>query len=355
MKIAIVTITNSSLNYGNRLQNLALKYILEENGFEVETLLNTKGCIIYKIQYYFKQMIKFMIGRGCRQWLRQLEFKKFEKQYLNYTKPIKHNHLDKLVSKYDYFVVGSDQVWNFRFPCNEICKKYLLLDFVDKNRKIAFAASFGTDCIQDEDKEIFIQNLNNYKAISVREDTGANIIEGLIHKKVPVLVDPTMLLTKEEWKKVAVKPRVLPENYIVTYFLGEVDEEQKKYIKNLSDTTKMEVVDLVDEWNIYGTKLEYYKVRPDEFVYIITNAKLVLTDSFHGTVFSIISEIPMVVFERNKIFNISSRIDTLLKKFDLENRRYPVNNIWNINFNKKRVILKKEREKAIQYINKFLL
>ena len=233
MKIGIITI-NDNDNYGNRLQNYAVQQVLNKRGHEAITILNngTTNKFEEKKYMYILRVLKVItenqkIKLKNKFYKRYKFFKEFNKN-INYSKKYLNLMIKEKVEKeYDFFIVGSDQVWNPNF--NRLT--YVdLLSFVPPKKRISFSASFGIEKIPNKYNEKIKEELSKFKAISVREDSGKKIIEELTGRKdIEVLVDPTMLLDIEEWNKVSKRPEQLKnEKYILNYFLGDLSEERKK-------------------------------------------------------------------------------------------------------------------------------
>lgn len=344
-KIAIITI-NDNDNYGNRLQNYAVQKVMETNGHDVETIYNLEA---YKVGNY-KAKIKDFIKKclDTKRFKRFMNFRKFN-QNITFSKT-RINVFDipnNLNQKYDYFLVGSDQVWNPKFGrLNNID----LLTFAEPHKRVAFAASFGISELPEEYHKAAKEELTKFKSISVREDVGKEIIKNVVGREdAEVLVDPTMMLEKEEWDKIIKKPISFPnKKYIFTYFLGEMSEETKDAILKYAKKNDCEMVNILDEND------KYYECGPSEFVYLEKHAHLVCTDSFHACVFAILYNVPFMVFNRiNTELNMNSRIDTLLSKFKLEDRK--INGklgVSEIKCDYKEVneILKSERQKAQKFV-----
>lgn len=355
-KISIVSIYGNN-NFGNKLQNYAIQEKCNQLKFNAEILKNTSKKNTYKINDLFFKFLKesksFIFENILKKNYRNINFYIFEKEYLNNSKFFGYAYLDNryLYNNYDYFIVGSDQVWNPNFGLKGALA---FLDFAKNKKKIAFSASFGVDNISEHLKEDYIKGLNNLDYISVREEAGKDIVEELTGRKdVEVLVDPTMLLTKNEWKKIAKKPKNLnEEKYILNYFLGNLSDTRKDQINKLAKKNGYKVINILDK------KDPFYNSGPSEFVYLEEHAELICTDSFHSCVFAILMDTPFVVFDReDKLENMSSRIDTLLKKFKLNDRKYMGNiSSKNINHDYKEAyeILEKEREKADKFLKKAL-
>ena len=196
--------------------------------------------------------------------------------------------------------------------------------------------------------------LSEIKYISVREESGAKIIKELTGRDAPVLVDPTLLLTREKWLTIAKPAKNKPKDkYLVTYFLGGVPKEYKKEIKKFAKNNQLKIINLGD---IKETKT--YITGPSEFLDYINSCDIIFTDSFHGTVFSILFEKPFVVYKRVGGSSMYSRIKTLLKMFKLESREYEKvridNSLFEIDYSHVPKILEIERSKSYNYLKEAL-
>lgn len=367
-KIGILTL-NGYGNYGNRLQNYAMQEALENLGFTVETIINdrtkknkaklsdriytlTENSIyeVYKKIYnrYWRYVNKNSIVK------RTEVFKEFTLDYIKETgySISKHNIPDDLSNKYDFFITGSDQVWN---PNNLHGSSIYFLTFAEEHKRIAYAPSMGVSEIKPEDIENYKEWISGMHALSVREDDGAKIIKELTGRDAPVLVDPTLLLTKEKWVSISKEASNKPKGkYLLTYFLGGVPKEYKKQIKNISKENNLEVINLGDI-----REKETYRTGPSEFIDYINSCSIFCTDSFHGAVFSILFEKPFIVYERmGTSLSMFSRINTLLDKFQLESRKaeHIKNNedVFNIDYSHVPEILEMERKKSFDYLKEAL-
>lgn len=337
-RVGIITLNGNS-NFGNRLQNYALQYSIEKMGCECDTIwfCNFKEFIKEKIKKY----AFFFIEK------RKYLFLKFSKKNIN----TKYYFNNDISDKYDLFVAGSDQIWNYNFPNYD---KNMLLMFSNKDKNISYAASFGVDNIVDEKKDEFIEGLKNFKKISVREDKGKEIIKNLIPNiDVDVVLDPTMLLNDEEWEKVINKPKNFKnKKYIFNYFLGNVSDIRKKQIEDFAKLYDCEII------NVLNPNDKYYSSGPSEFLYLEKNAFLICTDSFHSCVFAILFSRPFIVFDReDKEVNMNSRIETLLNKFKLQSHKYN-NNIsyknLDCDYKEAYKILEEGRKKSKEFLKKAL-
>lgn len=333
MKIVIVTI--KSVNYGNRLQNYVIYRFLEKLSFQPENLYIQdlrKRTIIRKAKGVSKKFLKMIIPMGVLKWYwnrkeisdnhinalqaeKESIFDEFTVSHMNskfitlyHDKDIKR-YMDH--GEYGFFFAGSDQIWNPDFAGDD----YFFLDFVEPQKRIAFAASIGYETLPDDVLERYAEYWKNMRYISVREQSAADLIEHATGNKVDVFLDPTMLLTQAEWKEIEEKPNFeLPQQYILCLFLGNVPSD---IIKEYQRAYGMEVIMLNDK-----AYPDYYLAGPSEFIYLIEHADLILTDSFHCTVFSIIFHKNFFVFEREQdtLKNMFTRIENLLDKLGFQDR-----------------------------------
>ena len=354
-KIAIVTL-NGYFNYGNRLQNYALQEVLNSLGFDVQTLRIIRDKRKNKYKFYFRE-IKRWGTRPIRTYYekqRHSIFVEFSSRYIAETKTIYYldDDLSKLNSYFDYFIVGSDQVWN---PNMNKVSPLFFLEFADTSKRIAYAPSFGISELPYEVIPSYKKWIDAIPYLSVREDDGAKIIKYLTGRDVSVLVDPTLLLTKKEWLNIARAASNKPtKEYLLMYFLGQVSEDCQKQINEVANSKGLKIINLGDI-----KEREIYCTGPSEFIDYINNCSILCTDSFHGVVFAIIMRKPFIVYERKGIESMYSRINTILDKFDLNERKAKnikeLGNVFDINFSHTIPILKREREKAIGFLKQALI
>lgn len=306
-KIGIITIYDEN-NYGNRLQNYATQLVLKKMGFDVET-------IKYSIDYTLS-IVKPGKRLDC--------FRKFN-EMINFAPD---NYIMSQNSKipvdfdkiYDYIVIGSDQIWNYEFEA--LFSDKVFASFVAKEKRVSFAASIGVEYLptRSERFEVAEKYLKEMNGISVREFSSKEIVKEISRREdVEVLVDPTMLITKEEWSKLSINPSWIEgnEKYILKAFLGDskiVDKQLEEFAKNHN----YKIID------IYNQNSPYYDIGPAEFLYLEENAKLVFTDSYHGAVFATLFQRPLLIYKRKDVNEkeMYSRIKTLIKKFNLKNVEY---------------------------------
>lgn len=348
MKIGILTIIDNN-NYGNRLQNYATQKILEKMNVCSKTLINreysnTKKFYLLRKIKNFKNNDTYSSNKN-----RKKLFEEFNKNINYYSKEITAFSKD---SGFDFYIVGSDQVWN---PNLGRLREVDLLNFAPSNKRIAFSASFGIDKISKKQEKNISKELKKYKKISVREESAKKIVkEATLRDDIEVLLDPTMLLTPNEWDEVAKKPTQLKNNkYILNYFLGDLSEERKNEINRIAKENKCDVINILD------INSPFYETGPSEFLYLEKNAFLICTDSFHSSVFAILYDRPFIVFDREqaKVANMNSRIETLLAKFKLKNRKFEgkiTEKNLKHDYSQAYKILEKERKKSKTFLYKAL-
>lgn len=305
-KIGIITIIDN-MNLGNRLQNYALEC-------KLKTIKN--NILVVTIKYNSNGTIRII-----KNFIKQLLNKKFKNRIKNFSTFNKAINITKInnnkINDFNNIIVGSDQVWNPNF--GRLSDEELLLH-VNPSKRVSYAASFGITKLPEQYEDKVRKELSKFKAISVREDAGKKIVEELTERTdVEVLVDPTMLLTSEEWDKVSKKPTMLhTDKYILNYYLGELSDSRKEEINRVAKENNCEIINILDK------NSPFYECGPSEFLYLEKNAFLICTDSFHSCVFAILYNTPFLVFDREQegLVSMNSRIDTLLSKFKLEDRRY---------------------------------
>lgn len=304
MKLALLSFHNAA-NYGAALQAYALQEALEKMGHDCEYInyLNDERRNHYSLSFLFWDAIKKRNITGAVKYLlgapfllaRKRRFNKFYKAYLHVTKGEYRTSQEAaaLNPDYDRFIVGSDQVWN---PDNNGDDAAFLLDFVkDDKKKVSYSSSFGVASIDETHKDVFKNNLEKFKALAVRESIGRDIIKELTGRDAKVVLDPVMLLSKEQWLSL-VPEKKNNEKYIFSYTnrdsqisdffkTGFKLEGKKHYV--LSRYTRPQDF-------LSSTVRVKYWMSPQEFVSVIANAELVVTASFHCLAMSILLNRPFV-------------------------------------------------------------
>lgn len=219
MKIGIVTWFNAP-NYGTFLQAYALQKFLMNEGFEADLINFKPNTFFYSdIRHILFSICPFLRKRNEYSNSKYI-FQKSVNRALKLSKRVTLKKCHKLNSCYDVFISGADQIWN---P-DGMYKTFYMLDFCEGKKCISFSSSLGGNNIPDSEKNIYSNLLKKYSYISVREESSRVILEKLLDRKIEHLCDPVFLLSKEEWRKVAIDTDLSKnKKYIFCYFLGFQD------------------------------------------------------------------------------------------------------------------------------------
>ena len=322
MKIGIVTY-HRSLNCGAVLQAYALQTFLERN-FDVKASIVDCRVRVSRKRFHFcfagikrflGSVFYFLLTAGIEDWRRML-YDRFSRRHLHYSKFSGYASSDVDSTCFDAFCAGSDQIWN---PVLSRGNMLFFLDFVpDDKLKIAYAPSIGLDEFPEEYRDKCQSLITRFDRVSVRENSGAEMLKKLFGAKVPVLCDPTLLLRAADYDKVATAP-AMPSSYICVYSMGN-EHHVKRALEKLMRQCDQPVVWLVGgcaaSWRINRGRIRRVSCfGPGEFLGYIKNASYVLTNSFHGTAFSIIYGKPFHVVLNGAASD--ARMTTLLERLGL--------------------------------------
>lgn len=335
-------------NYGSILQAYATQAALDKLGVDNETV-DISGFAEEikkeKIKYFIKASLssdilltkygmaqsvlkkKFLGGEYTRQSkVRAAKFDEFVKKYFRLSEKYgSKDELGKICNeRYSSVLVGSDQLW---LPAN-IAADYYTLSFVPSTvNSIAYATSFGQSELPRQSALRAKEFLTAIKHISVREESGQKLIKKLTGRRVPVVCDPTLLFTGDEWMDIQEEEAIIKEPYIFCYFLGN-NPPHRNFAKKLRDRTGYKIVALIHLDEFIRSDIDYsdvspYDINPSDFINLIRNAKYVCTDSFHCTVFSILYKREFFTFRRyakDTGQSTNSRLDTLFSITGIEGR-----------------------------------
>ncbi len=337
-KVAIVSCYFQP-NYGSMIQALGTQMALDRLGYDNETVSITgfnreikKAKLKYFIKASFttgilftklgrvKNVIKKKFNKG--EYSKKLEkrtsgFKTFEKKYFRLSKEFSSiaEMSRDCGEMYSAVLVGSDQLW---LPGN-IAADYYTLSWVPESvNSIAYATSFGQSSLPGDSAAKASVFLNRIRHIGVREESGQRLVKELTGRDVPVVCDPTLLFTGDEWLSIQKATPIIKEDYIFCYFLGG-NPLHRKFAERLKKETGCKIVILphIDEYVKSDEEIAdqcLYDVDPGDFLNLIRNAKYVCTDSFHCSVFSMQYERTFFTFRRFSSKNkqsTNSRLDTL--------------------------------------------
>ena len=357
-RVGIVTFQHD--NYGTRLQNFALAYAIKSLGFTPVSIKSDHFVTKMKELVRITQSKLMSSNPTSNKWIaariKKDVFETFVKREL-FQMNVRRGRLSKVADSLSKIIVGSDQIWNpghLRRNGQDI--ELFFLSFAPKYKRLAYAPSFGEKVVPDNLKAKYRVGLSGFDNLSVRENDGKSIIKSLVNKDALLMPDPTFLLDSHEWNILTEKfdTKYIHRSYVVVYFLSDQDQEIDQAIRGYSKSKGLEIIYIAGNRYVDGQFIP----APDEFVSLIKNAHDVFTDSFHGTVFSIIHEIPFQVFDRTDQEQ-SSRIETLLKKYSLEDRYDSDVSVWGMNFGKAtlehiRNVSANEREVGMKYLKRSL-
>lgn len=376
MKIGIITIHNSP-NYGASLQAFALWKYITDCGHDCEIIDLHRphqadfvpsnkyvACRHHNesIKTKIKKRIMGLLGKGRCKYLTNEAQEKFDafNSQIRLSRPFLG--VDELYSNppiYDVYITGSDQLWN---PTQPFCIEPYFLTFAPKGKKkMSYASSIGITELTAKEKELFKISLLQYDEISVRELQAKRLLQNLTGMEITQVADPTFLLPIETWKSISVKPN-MPEKYLLLFTLG-FNKQLLDYSINIGNQSGLSIVYLTA---IQPKNEETYKAvtdaGPREWIGYIANAEMVITDSFHGTVFSIITGANNFFTYISPSNQRGSRITDLLETFGLTdhllntdlNQTY--NDLSSIKISHGRVseIIKNERLRSQFFLNKHL-
>lgn len=338
-KVGISTVY-TGFNYGSSLQAYASKVYLSKMGYEVEVLSHKEGIVkgrdirINKIAAMFLRTFwrsslfkkTFLTYKNSLKKEIDIETKEaFLKFYDQKLKPSKYSwkELKEYAKQKETLacVCGSDQIWN---ATNVYIDPIFYLRFAPKHKRIAYAPSFGKNIVPEYNQKVIRKYITDIPYISVREEQGTKIVKELINKEVPSVVDPTLLLNKEEWVNQIENTISKPEQYILVYFLDKPSERALAYIRTLQEQSKLPLVAISYKHQEFEAfkNIEHKNAGPEQFLDLVNHASFVCTDSFHGMIFSANFNTPFYIFQRDygTATDQSSRIVSILNKLGLQDR-----------------------------------
>ena len=350
----LVTISGKNVhNLGNILQHYALQETLRKLSFEVDSVrcplrvlpgLSLSDKITGFIDRFIRKTTKLSLAIiGVKEYRLRLimkirDFKKsnkpspevIESRRKNYSERkkifasfyekyitgiLESNYQEVLNSnksrweKYNYVVTGSDQVWSSGLVGSKAALQVYYLYFVERDKRVCYAPSFGVHTLINH-YFTHKKGLKGFNKLSCREKSGCALIKKLTGQDAQLVLDPTLLLNADDWRKISRKPDYeLPERYAVIYSY-ELPKEYRDIINNIAAAKNLEIIDVFDP----DDKL-HFLTGPQEFLYLVDHAEFVFTGSFHGTVFSINFEKNFISFGEN-----DARIGSILSQLGLINR-----------------------------------
>lgn len=325
MRICILT-QPLGTNYGGILQAFALQKVLKDMGHNVTTLrwlpltprnpIKTIRRVLAKYIKGNRDIVYFNYEKQLHHTFRKLE--RFIDEHIDYlvaNAPLKEGDF----SSYDAYIVGSDQVWR---PIYSPFIPNFYLDFLadSPSKRIAYAASFGVDTWEtDEEMTRFIRPLaQKFSAVSVREESAINLCENYLGVKAVVMPDPTLLLTAEDYRQFFSAQKAKKEPYIAAYILDRNDKRDL-FLDRIAKETGLPIQHIGQlDWINGVDSLEWW-------IESIADASFIVTDSFHGTVFSLLFGKEFISISNSS--RGSSRFTSLLSSLGLQDRLFDPGNL----------------------------
>ena len=381
--IGIIT-SNTSFrnNYGAVLQSYALCEQLKKWGYDPKvinytysggknmiamntTQKRTAGSVFRYLcsgEVSLLQKIHYRLSRGKRQQMEQ-RFVEFHQRYilLHSDTPVNYGSLCADPLDFDFYITGSDQVWNPVIHGNDNDPGCFLQFAPEKEKRIAYAPSFGIGDYPQELAASLKTYIGSMGWLSVREPEGQRILRKYAAVEVPLVLDPTLMADEDVFDPISAEVQGLPKEYILCYRFGK-ESYWEETVRQLSKVLKLPVVELPLSIEAYakGTRLRY-DIDPAKFIGAIRGAKLVVTDSFHCTVFAVLNHVPFYTLmrqSRDAKHNMNGRMVHLLEMLGLQNRmvnaqsklEFDRESVLKVEFTHADAILAREREKSQKYL-----
>ncbi|MBR4949336.1 MAG: polysaccharide pyruvyl transferase family protein [Clostridia bacterium] len=351
-------------NFGSMLQAYALLNTLKQMKFNA-VFINYRDLKYGKSSGY-KNKIKHLLSKFKVVLPKKYRerfyypFISFSEGYLNQTEYIwDKEKLSSFSEKFDAIICGSDQIW-----APNVFNPIYMIDFADgkKVRKISYAASIGLSDIPDDLCDEYKKLLSDFTSVSVRENTGMELLEDKCGIKSKVVLDPTFLLDIEKYKKIEKMPSGFDKNkeYVFCYFLNG-DNDYFRTVKNYAEENNLFVYGVSSDSKDSSNMKIVENIGPREFLWLIHNAKMVFTDSYHGTIFSLLFHKDFRTFKRfkseDKICQ-NSRIFQLGEKFGISDfiidSDSKINCSLKVDYDTFEEKLKAEKEDSLNYLRKAL-
>ncbi|MCM1372613.1 MAG: polysaccharide pyruvyl transferase family protein [Bacteroides sp.] len=374
-KVGIITIVRVN-NYGAELQAYATQAALQKAGYDAEIIdylfYKNKGHKTTRLSrpvfpmsfkkrlaewlYPKREKLKAFVQRNKLTIVREDRFACFHNDNTRFSSTYhSYDELLKADMDYDAYIVGSDQVWNPGVYSS--LEPYFLMFAPSSKRKLSYASSIGLNELPDYTHSYYHQALNGLDAISVREEKAVDLVKQVSGRDAQWVLDPTLLLNTKEWLEVAKKPEGLPEKYVLLYELTPCPY-LKTLAKHIAEIKGYKVVRITKDANRVEPDEDVVNVMnagPAEFLGMFGGTEFVVTNSFHGTAFSINMNKPFyVVTPAHK--NNNSRQQSILKLFGLSSRiiaegaDFPSESDLAINFDPVNNRLSEERQKSMNYL-----
>lgn len=361
MKVAIITWLKY-FNLGTLLQAFALQHVIRNLGYDCATLWDGNINLPQK-----RNFIREHLSLIKRTYLHLKDYKFyknnriFEKkcglfiaEKINVHKVFSEKDLNLLDSVFDIYVCGSDQIWA---PYNP---DFYFASF-SRKKKISYAPSIGRTDISSNEKMRLKKRVSDFSCISIREKTGQEILKEVTQRKdIPVVVDPTLLVSADEWRRFFLRKKKIDDGFIFVYFLS-ANKAYFDYVKKIGRETNKRIVCVYSIPECRSLTNDLITCSPQEFLNHIDEASLVITDSFHCTIFSLLFETKFITLKRFKEGerqNQNTRLTNLFKMIRCEDCFYDESNVNDAvpftSFNQANKFLSGHRDASLNFLKKAL-
>lgn len=340
------------LNYGGQLQNYALyKTIAEYTDCRVIDYISEVGRGNFPIEHpkCIKELLKKIFLNKSR-IIKQKKFEAFRRKNICYSQEFTRQSIQQSNDLFDTFIVGSDQTWNIDIIESDYS---YYLDFVDdRNSRYAYAVSFG---YENPHGDINIQKslLSRFSRITVREETGARIVEEITGKKPEVTVDPTFLLKDSEWDIVSSR-RLIDDPYVFVYIIDETVKNIST-IKRYAKRNNLQIIYLTEKITVIPGMTQIRDCGPEDFISYIKHAECIFTGSFHGVCFSLIFH-KKFYYTLNEN-GLTSRLQDILEIVDANYNVFDKCNKYSykeIDYKKVDEIINERRRRSLEVLRSFV-
>lgn len=356
MRIGIISLYYKNHNCGGLLQAFSLCKILSSLGVNVEQVRVDENSFYVIDSQFLKKFIDKVKKDGlfslvCAiknkmiRKLRNRSFAGYIKSFSSFEAEIPHSEkvyvsasIPDLANDYDLFISGSDQVWSWALKYiddsrvdkslkyNQLLDVYFLRFVSDEKLKIAYAPSIACPYIPDNLKQYYFDSINRLDAVSIREKASLELFPDELKNKITPVCDPTLLLNSKQWCDALNLSEKKDGKYIFIYLLNPVKKDRMvvkkiKKITGLKTVTCPNITMSPSSYDYHLADIDDFNMGPKEFVNYIKNASLVLTNSFHATVFSMQFHTPFYVVDRDSKVSMGSRLDSLLDEYCLNDRK----------------------------------
>lgn len=368
-KIGIITFHNS-YNCGSMLESYAMQTIVNKLGKKAEIInFSNNGqkelySTLFKVTS-LKNLIKNIILLPHINKINNNNSKYEEFKNKNFVLSVPYHSIEQLDDEaYSTVIAGSDQIWNITIL--DFDDAYFL-PWVKKAKKIAYAPSFGSKNIlkYTNNTNKYKNMINDFNALSIRENNGKKWIKELCNKEVDVLLDPTLLLEKEDYYNLENK-KIKPNKKYIFFYSPSFDRKICNFVKKISKKYGLKVITwsaksyYLKAIKTFGFDLPDYE-DPSVYLTLIKNAELVITTSYHGTIFSTIYRKKVIVVKNGGMYGDDDRVKTLLKQIKMEDRLMPYkfdndyNYLKDINYTNYEKNLKDIKAKSINFIKENII